>query len=79
MNFQIKKYQQDYSLYSINHFTNYHTSSVTVTKISIEYKGLVNVQYSFHQVCMNDFVSDDWINYLALSYVDLDVSYDDFR
>lgn len=55
------------------------TLTCACTKISINYEKLVTVQHSFHQVCMSDFVSNDWIHYLALSYTDLVVIYDDFR
>ena len=61
-------------------YTEYpETLTCACTKISIDYEKLVNIQYSFHQVCMSDFVTDDWVNYLALSYTDLGVNYDDFR
>jgi hypothetical protein len=55
------------------------TLTCACTKISIEHKKLVNVKYSLHQVCTSDFVTDDWIHYLALSSAGIILNYDDFR
>ena len=61
-------------------YTEYpETLTCACTKISIDYEKLVNIQYSFHQVCMSDFVTDDWINYLVLSFTEINVNNKDFR
>jgi hypothetical protein len=33
----------------------------------IVYSSFINIQYIFHQVCSSDFVTQDWISYLAMS------------
>ena len=61
-------------------YTEYpETLTCACTKISIDYEKLVNIQYSFHQVCMSDFVTDDWIYDLDLSFATISVSFNDFR
>jgi hypothetical protein len=55
------------------------TLTCACTKISIDYEKLVNVQYSFHQVCTSDFITEDWINYLLSSTEVFSLNYGDFR
>ena len=68
----IHQYLQLYARYP-------HTLTCACTKISIKYENIVNVKYSFHQVCTSDFVSDDWINYLDLSHTKIIIPLADFR
>jgi len=37
------------------------------SKPSIPYGEFLNIQYTFHQVCNSDFVTQNWISYLAMS------------
>ena len=68
----IHQYLQLYARYP-------HTLTCACTKISIKYENIVNVKYSFHQICTSDFVSDDWTNYLDFSHKNIIVWAIDFR
>jgi hypothetical protein len=36
------------------------------TQIAINYDKFLHINYTLHQVCSSSFVTDDWINYLAM-------------
>ncbi|CAF1662607.1 unnamed protein product, partial [Adineta ricciae] len=56
--------QKYFELYRIHG----QTLSCNCTEISINYKKFIDIQYSLHQVCQSDFVTQKWINYLAISF-----------
>jgi hypothetical protein len=68
----INEYSQLYNLHS-------QTLACDCTQISINYEKFIQIQYTFHQVCYSDFVTQDWIDYLATSYGSFKVPIDDFR
>ena len=49
------------------------------TQISINYEKFISIQYTFHQVCSSDFVTQDWFYYLATSPGNSGAFYDAFR
>ncbi|CAF1609494.1 unnamed protein product, partial [Adineta ricciae] len=69
------------SLNEYLHLYSKYPQSLTCpcTDISIEYEKFVEVQYSFHQVCTSDFVSEQWINYLSSFPGNVTLTVDDFR
>ena len=68
----LQEYLQLYNLHS-------QTLACECTQISINYEKFIHIDYKFHQVCHSDFVTQDWIDYLATSYGSYSVSFDDFR
>ncbi|CAF3840987.1 unnamed protein product [Adineta steineri] len=56
----IIKYEQLYNSYS-------QALTCECTQISINYEKFIQIQYTLHQVCHSDFVTQEWINYLATS------------
>jgi hypothetical protein len=64
----------------LNLYAKYpQTLSCPCSKISIKYENLVEVQYSFHQVCTSDFVTGEWIDFVATRRQTIQLNYDDFR
>ncbi|CAF0750580.1 unnamed protein product [Adineta steineri] len=55
------------------------TLTCECTQISINYEKFIQIQYTLHQVCHSDFVTQQWIDYLATSYGDNTPNYADFR
>jgi hypothetical protein len=49
------------------------------TQISINYQKFIQIQYTFHQVCYSDFVTQVWIDYLATLPGNSGIFYDTFR
>ncbi|CAF3452358.1 unnamed protein product [Rotaria sp. Silwood2] len=49
------------------------------TTISIDYKAFLHVEHTLHQVCTSIYVTNDWINYLSLSFDDIPYDPPDFR
>jgi hypothetical protein len=68
----IEEYSQLYNLYS-------PTLTCDCTQISINYEKFIDIQYTFHQVCYSDFVTQDWFGYLAISPGNSGTFYDTFR
>ncbi|CAF3993185.1 unnamed protein product [Adineta steineri] len=68
----IKDYKQLYNSYS-------QTLTCECTQISINYEKFIHIQYTLHQICHSDFVTQQWIDYLATSYGDNTPNYADFR
>ena len=68
----IDEYLQLYARYP-------QTLTCPCTHISIKYEMIVTVEFSLHQVCTSDFVTNDWIDYLILVASGIKVHYDDFR
>ncbi|CAF1091727.1 unnamed protein product [Adineta steineri] len=68
----IIKYEQLYNSYS-------QALTCECTQISINYKKFIQIQYTLHQVCHSDFVTQQWINYLATSSGISVLPYEDFR
>jgi len=59
-------------------FSKYtRTLTCPCRKIAIDYRNLVNISYTFHQLCTSDFISEKWIGLLPGSEVL--TSKDDFR
>lgn len=54
------------------------TLSCPCTKISIDYRSLLNIQYSFHQVCTSDFITTEWIAFLDFFRSPLYAHFKDF-
>ncbi|CAF1549821.1 unnamed protein product [Adineta steineri] len=68
----IQEYEQLYNSYN-------QTLTCECTQISINYEKFIQIQYTLHQVCYSDFVTQKWINYLATSNVTYGKYTDDFR
>jgi hypothetical protein len=68
----IEQYSQLYNLHS-------QTLTCDCTQISINYEKFIQIQYTFHQVCYSDFVTQDWFIYLATSPGNSGTFYDTFR
>ncbi|CAF4032982.1 unnamed protein product, partial [Adineta steineri] len=68
----IQEYEQLYNSYS-------QTLTCECTQISINYEKFIQIQYTLHQVCHSDFVTQKWINYLATSNGTYGKYTDDFR
>ena len=68
----IEEYSQLYNLYD-------QTLTCDCTQISINYERFINIQYAFHQVCSSDFVTQNWIDYLAALPGSSGTFYDHFR
>ncbi|CAF0788979.1 unnamed protein product [Adineta steineri] len=68
----IKEYSQLYNSYS-------QTLTCECTQISINYEEFIQIQYKLHQVCRSDFVTQEWIDYVANSYGNDGTFYDTFR
>ncbi|CAF4071575.1 unnamed protein product, partial [Adineta steineri] len=68
----IIKYEQLYNSYS-------QALICDCTQISINYEKFIQIQYTLHQVCHSDFITQDWINYLASSPGNDELNYFDFR
>ncbi|CAF3239880.1 unnamed protein product [Rotaria socialis] len=49
------------------------------TKLSIKYENFLQMNFSLHQLCTSDFVTDQWMNFVA--YIDIRIPLDggDFR
>ncbi|CAF1306966.1 unnamed protein product [Adineta steineri] len=58
-----EKYEELYKPYSA-------TITCPCKKILIDYKEILQIDYTLHQVCNSIFVTQDWIDYLAHSYKD---------
>ncbi|CAF3881072.1 unnamed protein product [Adineta steineri] len=60
---------------------NSHSQTLTCdcTEISINYEKFIQIQYTPHQICHSDFVTQNWTNYLAASSGNNDLDYTDFR
>ncbi|CAF4005509.1 unnamed protein product, partial [Adineta steineri] len=68
----IIKYEELYNSYS-------ETLTCECTQISINYEKFIQIQYTLHQVCHSDFVTQTWFNYLATSPGHGTSFYDTFR
>jgi hypothetical protein len=68
----IEEYSQLYNLRG-------QTLTCDCTQISINYEKFIQIQYTFHQVCDSDFVTQDWIDYLDSMAANTVLYYDDFR
>ncbi|CAF1308194.1 unnamed protein product [Adineta steineri] len=68
----IEEYSQLYHSYS-------QTLTCECTQISINYKKFIQIQYTLHQVCHSDFVTQGWIHYLTKSHGSDRAFYDTFR
>ncbi|CAF3911623.1 unnamed protein product [Adineta steineri] len=68
----IKDYKQLYNSHS-------QTLTCECTQISINYEKFIQIQYTLHQICHSDFVTQAWIDYLATSYGNNIPNYADFR
>jgi hypothetical protein len=51
--------------YSLLNLTYSETLTCSCSKISINYKEFLHVEYTLHQVCNSIFVNQSWIDYLA--------------
>ncbi|CAF1042285.1 unnamed protein product [Adineta steineri] len=60
---------------------NSHSQTLTCecTQISINYEKFIQIQYTLHQVCHSDFVTQEWINYLESSIGSYTLPIIDFR
>ncbi|CAF1296227.1 unnamed protein product [Adineta ricciae] len=65
--------------YTHINITYSETLTCPCTKISIDYKEIVRINYTFHQVCSSTFVSSKWIDYIDSANEGLDLFYNDFR
>ncbi|CAF0930761.1 unnamed protein product, partial [Adineta steineri] len=68
----IKEYTELYNSYS-------ETLACECTQISINYKKFIQIQYTLHQICHSDFVTQEWFYYLATSPGNDGKFYDTFR
>ncbi|CAF1042267.1 unnamed protein product [Adineta steineri] len=68
----IKQYEQLYNLYS-------QTLICECAQISINYGKFIQVQYTLHQICYSDFVTQNWTNYLTTWSENDGTFYDNFR
>ncbi|CAF1306333.1 unnamed protein product [Adineta ricciae] len=57
-----------------------HSQTLTCpcTKVSTNYKEFLQVTYTLHQVCSSDFVTEEWLTYLARTYLYQNIYKDDF-
>ncbi|CAF3662078.1 unnamed protein product, partial [Adineta steineri] len=67
----IIKYEQLYNSYS-------QALICDCTQISINYEKFIQIQYTLHQVCHSDFITQNWIKYLAIGF-DIPADEHDFR
>ena len=60
---------------------NLHNQVLTCdcSQISINYEKFINIQYTFHQICYSQYVTQDWIDYLATLSQTTGLLSDDFR
>ncbi|CAF1042229.1 unnamed protein product [Adineta steineri] len=56
----IQEYEQLYNSYN-------QTLTCECTQVSINYEKFIQIQYTLHQVCHSDFVTQEWINYLGIT------------
>ncbi|CAF1587252.1 unnamed protein product, partial [Adineta steineri] len=56
----IIEYEQLYNSYS-------QTLTCECTQVSIKYEKFIQIQYTLHQVCYSDFVTQNWIDYLGIT------------
>ncbi|CAF3546542.1 unnamed protein product, partial [Adineta steineri] len=68
----IQEYEQLYNSYN-------QTLTCECTQVSINYEKFIQIQYTLHQVCHSDFVTQEWINYLATSSGNSELNSTDFR
>ncbi|CAF1020292.1 unnamed protein product [Adineta steineri] len=68
----IQEYEQLYDSYS-------QALTCECTQISINYEKFIQIQYTLHQICHSDFVTQEWTNYLATSYGNSVLNNSDFR
>ncbi|CAF0736565.1 unnamed protein product [Adineta steineri] len=68
----IEEYSQLYNSYS-------QTLTCGCTQISINYEKFIQIQYTLHQICYSDFITQEWIDYLATSPGKNELYYEDFR
>ncbi|CAF0891023.1 unnamed protein product [Adineta steineri] len=68
----IQEYEQLYNSYS-------QALTCECTQISINYEKFIQIQYTLHQVCHSDFITQEWTNYLATSYGNNIPNNGDFR
>jgi hypothetical protein len=67
----LEQYSQLYSTYS-------QTLTCSCSKISINYRKFIRIQYTLHQVCNSIFVDEKWIFYLLAQYGNI-LFAEDFR
>ena len=67
-----EKYAELYDRYS-------QILSCPCSKISINYGNVLEIHYSFHQVCTSSFIDDDWIDSLTIDYENTVLKIIDFR
>ncbi|CAF4107818.1 unnamed protein product [Adineta steineri] len=68
----IQEYEQLYNSYS-------QTLTCECTQISINYEKFIQIQYTLHQICDSDFVTQQWFDYLSTSYENNVPNNRDFR
>ncbi|CAF1508838.1 unnamed protein product, partial [Adineta ricciae] len=68
----LKQYEKLYETYS-------KTLTCPCKKMSIDYKDIVQINFTLHQVCDSDFISEKWIKYLAHSFNQNSLIFNDFR
>ncbi|CAF1413893.1 unnamed protein product [Adineta steineri] len=68
----IQQYEQLYNSYS-------QALTCECTQISINYEKFIQIQYTLHQLCYSDFITQEWTNYLATSYGNNVLNNEDFR
>ncbi|CAF1146658.1 unnamed protein product [Adineta ricciae] len=68
----LKQYEELYETYS-------KTLTCPCQKMSIDYKNIVQINFTLHQVCDSDFISEKWIKYLAHSFDQNSIIFNDFR
>ncbi|CAF1009990.1 unnamed protein product [Adineta steineri] len=68
----IQEYTQLYNSYS-------QALTCECTQISINYEKFIQIQYTLHEVCYSDYVTQEWIDYLATSYGNSVPNSEDFR
>ncbi|CAF0901103.1 unnamed protein product [Adineta steineri] len=73
----IIEYEQLYNSYS-------QTLTCECTQVSINYEKFIEIQYTLHQVCYSDFVTQNWIDYLGITqewidYLAIYESYEEYE
>ncbi|CAF3532469.1 unnamed protein product [Adineta steineri] len=68
----IIEYEQLYNSYN-------QTLTCECTQVSINYEKFIEIQYTLHQICHSDFVTQNWTDYLATSSGNSELNSTDFR
>ncbi|CAF1025688.1 unnamed protein product [Adineta steineri] len=68
----IIEYEQLYNSYN-------QTLTCECTQVSINYEKFIQIQYTLHQICHSDFVTQNWTDYLATSSGNSELNSTDFR